>query len=657
MNRLSKENSPYLRHASEQKIDWYPWCEEAFERARAEDKPVFLSSGAMWCHWCHVMAKESFEDDEVAEILNKHFISIKLDRDERPDIDRYYQNAVSAMTGKGGWPLSVFLTPDKKPFYGGTYFPLNEKFGILGFKTLLKAIIEVYQLKKDEIKRHSEELVEILGQRIKTKGVIDSKIISKAVDIIMDQTDTINGGFGVAPKFPMPGAIEFLLNRYYMTEDKHLGAFLIKTLSAMAKGGIYDHIGGGFHRYSTDSAWIIPHFEKIIDDNVWLLRNYLDAYSIFKIDKFKEVASGIINFIMDELTDTEGGFYTSQDADVTPDDEGGYFTWTEKELKEILDEQEYIVISKYFMDKRGSMHHDHDKKVLFEAGDLEEVSKELHMDTGEVLSIIKKAKQKLFFHRSKRQKPTVDKTKYSSLNGMAITAFFKAYHVLNDENIYSFAFKSLDRIIKENTKENTVFHSKNVKGFLSDYINLADACMSAYEASKNKGYLERADAIMGSCIEKFWDKDEGGFFYSEDVIHGMRLKGIDDSPHPSPNAQAIILLLKLSSILKSNLYRKFAEDTLSAFINNIENMGIYAGYFFNALDFYFNMLELTIHADTSSELKKDVIIAFYPYKVIAYSDSEGFVQPCLKGTCYHEMKTYNEFLHFLLNIKSQKTQN
>lgn len=653
MNRLANENSPYLRSASNQKIDWYPWCEEAFERAKAEDKPVFLSSGAMWCHWCHVMSRESFEDEEVAEILNKHFISIKLDRDERPDVDRYYQHVVSAMTGGGGWPLSVFLTPDKKPFYGGTYFPLNERFGIPGFKRLLMAISEAYRLKKEEILHSSDELVSVLKQKFTTKGVLDKNSIERALGIILGQRDTINGGFGYAPKFPMPGVIEFLLSRYYLTEDKEIGTFLKKTLTAMAKGGIHDHIGGGFHRYSTDSAWIIPHFEKMLDDNVWLLRNYLDGYMILNHDRFKEVAVGIINFIMSELTDTSGGFYASQDADVTSDDEGGYFTWTKEDLMDALEEQEYNVISRYYLDERGSMHHDHEKKVFFEAKDIEEISKELSIDADRVSSILRMARKKLFNLRNKRQKPMIDRTKYTSLNGMAISAFFKAYLILNDERLRSFAFKSLEWILRNNTDGATVFHTKNVNGFLSDYVNLADACMSAYEVSEDKTYLEKSEAIMKSCIDKFWDKDEGGFFDIEEPLLGVRLKGIDDTPHPSPNAQAIILLIKLSSILDNGLYRKFAEDTICAFAHNIENMGIHAGYFFNALDFYFNMLELTFYADTPLDFKKAIISAPYPYKAINYSASGGgFMRLCLKGICYDVIKTYDEFLQFLKNKKS-----
>ncbi|RJQ56096.1 MAG: thioredoxin domain-containing protein, partial [Nitrospiraceae bacterium] len=374
MDRLSHEKSAYLKHSAEQKIDWYPWSEEAFEKARREDKPVFLSSGAVWCHWCHVMAAECFFDDETAGLLNENFVSIKLDRDERPDVDRRYQMAVAAMGSGGGWPLSVFLTYDRKPFYGGTYFPPEDRHGKPGFRKVLRAVIDLYRTRRNEIDEYTEKFLQSLKTAPQAAGDINEALLDEEVKNILSEFDMQNGGFGTAPKFPMPGAVEFLLNRFFFTRNEPAGYAARKTLEAMALGGFHDHIRGGFHRYSTDRAWIVPHFEKMADDNAWLLRNYINAYSIFGDALFREAAEGTAGFILSVLADPEGGFYASQDADVTPDDEGGYFTWRDEDFRRVLDEDEYRTLSLYLLNDAGAMGHDGSKKVLFVAMGPEEIA-------------------------------------------------------------------------------------------------------------------------------------------------------------------------------------------------------------------------------------------------------------------------------------------
>src|SRR4030065_525487 len=408
MNRLSGEKSPDLRHASSQKIDWYPWSDEAFERAKKEDKPIFLSTGAIWCHWCHVMAKECFENEEIVKCLNEHFINIKLDRDERPDIDRRYQLTVSAMGLGGGWPLSVFLTTDKKPFVGATYFPPEDISDRPGFKKVLTVVFEFYTSRKQEISQYADHLLRSLTPKPSQHGELKEHLINEATENILSYLDLQHGGFGAAPKFPMSGAIEFLINRYFFTGNASVGHGIKKTLEAMAKGGLHDQLGGGFHRYSTDEAWIVPHFEKMADDNAWLLRNYIDAYSLFGDMYFREVAEGIIRFLRDVLSDPAGGFYASQDADVTPDDEGGYFTWKDEELRKTLDDEEYKVLSLHFMHERGIMHHDESKKVLFIVHEEKKIADMLKMDTEKVQKIISAAKEKLLLERNRREAPFVD---------------------------------------------------------------------------------------------------------------------------------------------------------------------------------------------------------------------------------------------------------
>lgn len=636
MNRLAWERSPYLRHAAHQKINWYPWCEDAFEKAKTEDKPIFLSSGAVWCHWCHVMARQCFDDDGVAGLLNENFVSIKLDRDERPDIDRRYQQAVAAMGLGSGWPLSVFLTYDKRPFYGGTYFPLHEGLGRPGFKTILRAVNELYRTKKDEIIEHSRQFVEMLKTETATKGDISLDIITTGVKAIELSADKAYGGFGHAPKFPMSGAIEFLLNRYHLSQDEQLSKIIIKTLISMAKGGIHDQLAGGFHRYSTDMTWTVPHFEKILDDNVWLLRNYIDAYNIFKDESFRAVALNIIDFFRNELSDDEGGFYASQDADVKPDDEGGYFTWSAQELKEPLDEDEYRVLSFYYLHDKGGMHHNPEKKVLFVSSDtdVQMTAKKLGITPEEVELIIDRGRKKLLEAREKRQKPFIDKTIYTSLNGMAISAFLKAYMAFRDDRIKSFALKSLERVIKENAGEDGLFHSAGVQAMLDDYIHLTDALISAYEVTGDNAYLARAEGIMKTCIERLWDKENGGFFDTEDAVLGIRLKGIDDAPHPSANSLAAILLVKLAFLLKDEGYRHYAEDIIRAFSYYSDSMGVHGGYFFCAVDAYYHMLEITVNSDVSSEIARKAISIFYPYKTISYGEDTGTVTLCYTGICH-----------------------
>lgn len=588
MNRLTNEKSAYLQRASHQKINWHPWSEKAFDTAKQEDKLVFLSSGAIWCHWCHVMAKECFDDDEVARLLNDLFVPVKLDRDERPDIDKRYQLALAAMGISGGWPMSIFLTPDKKPFFGGTYFPLEERFGRPGFKTILQAINQLYRDKKETVHEHGERFHDFLkNHTAQPGGPIDKGSIDRAVQVMLQSLDKAYGGFGFAPKFAMSGAIEFLIWRYNITKDETIGDATRKTLIAMARGGIHDQLGGGFHRYSTDMTWSIPHFEKMADDNAWLLRNYADAYAVFRDGFFQEVAWGIIRFLRDELSHPDGGFYASQDADVMPEDEGGYFLWKERELKQILNDDEYRILSEYFFHERGKMPQDASKTVLSAIMSIDDFAGQAAMDPGYVRAIMDSGKEKLLREREKREKPFIDKAMYTSLNGMVISAFFRAYRVMGGEQIRQFATKSLDRILALNVSENNVSHIPGVKGFLDDYVNLVDCLISAFQGTGEQSYLDRAAALMSTSIEKFWDREDSGFFDTEDEVIGIRLKSPEDTPRPSANSVAILCLLGLAAITGDEEYRRYAEEALRRFSNATRGMGVHGGFYFRALDEYF----------------------------------------------------------------------
>ncbi len=647
MNRLSTEKSPYLRHSAHQKIDWYPWSEEVFEAARRENKPVFLSSGAVWCHWCHVMAKECFEDEAVIKLLNENFIAIKLDRDERPDIDKRYQQSVHAMGSGGGWPLSVFLTPDKKPFFGGTYFPPEDSFGRPGFKRVLRAIIDLYNSKREEITEYSRRILNSVKSKPVRAGEVGKLAIDKAVTAVLSRFDPQHGGFGSFPKFPMPGAIEFLINRYFFTGKESVGFAVKKTLESMADGGFHDQIGGGFHRYSVDEAWIIPHFEKMADDNAWHLRNYLDAFSVFGNKYFKEVAEGILFFTGSVLSDPGGGFFVSQDADVVPEDEGGYFTWTEEEFRKALDDEEYKVLSLHLFDERGAMHHDESKKVLFVSKEASEIAKGTGMDVRLVSRIIQAGKKKLLDHRNSRKPPFVDKTLYTSLNGMLISSHLKAFRVLGRKDVKDLALKSLRRIIDSYFIGDELFHTEGVKAVLDDYVHLIDALIAAYETTGDSSYLLQADNLMGSCINKFWDKDGGGFFDTEKEIIDMRLKGIEDLPHPSANSLGIILLLKLYFMTEKNTYYAHAETSLKTFSSEAKDSDIHAGYYFCGLDAYFHMIKLTLQAAPKEELAKAALSSFRPYVSTVYGEDKGCAVPCSHDVCYEPIYSPDKLKDFL----------
>lgn len=647
MNRLSKEKSAYLRHSAYQKIEWYPWSGEAFERAMMEDKPVFLSSGGVWCHWCHVMAKECFEDEEIVRLLNEKFINIKIDRDERPDIDRRYQQAVVAMGSSGGWPLSVFLTPDRKPFFGGTYFPPEDRHGMPGFRKVLTAVADFYRLKREDVSEYTQRIMDFLKPKPAVQGEINEYHINEEVKTILSEFDSQNGGFGTSPKFHMPGAMEFLINRYSITKDESIGEAIKKTLLSMARGGFHDQLGGGFHRYSTDEVWIIPHFEKMADDNAWLLRNYIDAYSVFRDDYSREVAEGVIKFIRETLSDPEGGFYASQDADVTPDDEGGYFTWKDKDLRRVLDGEEYNILSLHLFHEKGSMHHDGSKKVLFVSMDAEEIAEKTGKDIKDIIGIINNGKEKLLRERKKSETPFIDSRFYTSINGVLISSYLRAFRVLRNKEVKDFALKSLEKIMEKYFINNELFHTEGIRALLDDYIYLIDAFMSAYEVTGDSSYLGRAERLMNICINKFWDKDEGGFFDTDDEVIGIRLKGIEDIPHPSPNSFAIIILLKLCFITRKEIYNQYAEMSLKSFSSKAKDMGIHSGYYFCALDAYFNMIKLALETSPESELTDAALSSLTSYIILAYGEDKGRVIPCLRSVCYKPIYSPDSLRGFL----------
>ncbi|MBS4059965.1 MAG: thioredoxin domain-containing protein, partial [Bacteroidetes bacterium] len=431
---------------------------------------------------------------------------------------------------------------------------------------------------------------------------------------------------------------------------------LRNTLFRMARGGFHDHLAGGFHRYSVDEEWIIPHFEKMADDNAWLLRNYIQAYEIFKEPRFKDIAEGIIRFFRDVLSYEEGGFYASQDADVTPDDEGGYFTWTEKDLMNALSNDEFRILKMHLLSEKGSMHHDNAKKVLFAEMDAQEIAQRTSIDIQKIHEILKNGKSKLLAERNKRQSPFIDKTMYTSLNGMVITSFIKAFRTLNDSYTRDFAIKSLDRIMSLYFVDGNLFHSDGVRAMLDDYVHLIDANIAVYEVTGYTDYLAAAEKLMEICIDKLWDKSEGGFFDTEDELLGVRIKAIEDVPHPSSNSIAIRILLKLSFLRGRQDYAEMAEKSLRAFYARAKDLGVHSGNYFNSMDEHFNHLKLNVFAQPGSAIALDVLHSFYPYTFIIYGEDKGFIIPCLKTACYEPINNGGDFKEFLDNLHKTKQE-
>jgi uncharacterized protein len=599
LNSLSRASSAYLRSAMHQPIQWNEWGEEAFATALRDNKPILLDIGAVWCHWCHVMDRESYDDPEVAQIVNQLFVAVKVDRDERPDIDSRYQVAVSAISGQGGWPLTAFLTPDGKPFYGGTYFPPNEGYGRPSFKRVLQSIADAYHQKNTEVVDQAQ-MVEIAISRAESfadaRGEFSPKVIDAITEAAVKMFDSHNGGFGSAPKFPHPAVLDLLMDQYARSGDEKLRQVFVPTLEKMARGGVYDQLAGGFHRYSVDEHWIVPHFEKMCYDNSELLKNYVHAYQVTGSEFFAAVARDIIRWMDEWLSDRErGGFYASQDADYSMDDDGDYFTWTRAEMQAVLTEEEAAVAGLHYdINEVGEMHHNPEKNVLYVRASLEEIAKRLRLTLERASELLEFARRKMYAARLKRPTPYVDKTVYVGWNSLCVSAYLEASKVLKLEAARRFALRSLDRILAEawHTDEglqHVIAYSdpaavkRLVPGLLDDYAFTAVACLDAYEATADLSYFNFAQRITDKMVERFFDSVSGGFFDTATDgavkalgVLGTRRKPFQDSPTPAGNSVAAIALLRLYALTNQPGYREKAEQTMELLAGLAEKFGIFA---------------------------------------------------------------------------------
>ena len=592
-NHLKDAASPYLRSAAGQPIHWHEWGSAPFTRAKAEDKPILLDIGAVWCHWCHVIDRESYENPEIAKIINENFIAIKVDRDERPDVDSRYQSAISALSGQGGWPLTGFLLPNGKPFYGGTYFPPDDQNGRPGLRRVLLAVAESYHKKRADLERAANSIVDAVAQAESFAGAranFDLSVVDAQLQSITKQFDARNGGFGHAPKFPHASVIELLLERYQKTKEQHLLSIVESTLEKMARGGVYDQLAGGFHRYSVDERWLVPHFEKMSYDNSELLRNYLHAYQVTSNPFFREVAEGIVGWINDVLSDqARGGFYSSQDADYSLDDDGDYFTWTNSEMREGLLPEEARVMELYYdVQPQGEMHHNPAKNVLWVARDPAEIAQALGGDETAVRLTIARAKDKMLATRLRRITPYIDTTMYVSWNAMFVSAYLDAAHILGGslgENSGEFALKTMDRMLREAWSESQGFRHRiggpQLAGTLDDQVFGVIALLDGYEATLNPRYFEAAQRTMDYTLEDYADEKGGGFFdRSKDAapIGGLdvRRKSFQDSPTPGANSVAAIALIRMHAFTGDERYLSHAAKTLEAFAGIAPQYGLFA---------------------------------------------------------------------------------
>jgi len=627
-NRLANSTSAYLKSAAHQPIDWYEFSPEAFAAAKAQDKPILLDIGAVWCHWCHVIDRESYENPEIAQLINDGFIAIKVDRDQRPDIDSRYQAVVSQMTGRGGWPLTAFLAHDGRVIYGGTYFPPAT------MTNLLIRIATVYRENQDAIfKTAFADQVEQANASFSSTNNNDcfdedvSAVVTSVVQEALDNVDRTHGGFGFEPKFPHFSTLQLLMARHWHTQDHHLNDVIVNTLDAMALGGMYDQLAGGFHRYSTDRHWHVPHFEKMAYDNAEALMTYAAAYRQFGKPLYRQVAESIVVWVNTTLSDqVEGGFYASQDADINLEDDGDYFTWTLDEAKAVLSVAELNVVRHYYgLTAAGDMHERPGRNVLQVTQSLDDVGRILNVPPHEMAPLLHAAKAKLLAARVMRPTPFVDRTLYTNWNAMMVSAYLDAARLLNLPDAKAFALKTLDLLVARfyepagsSATRGLLAHTDGVDGVLEDYAWLIQALLKAWQLTANNRYLELAQILADETLSSFWDQNQGGFFDIRQVADPLALlayqkKPVEDNPSASANGIMLDNLLQLAIITEKPAYQKAIAQFGSVFAKLAKRYGYYA-----------SALALASCRQTVGQVK--IEIAHHPSVITAFPEWLAAVQ-------------------------------
>ena len=591
-NHLINETSPYLLQHAHNPVDWYPWGDEAFERARRENKPVLLSIGYSACHWCHVMAHESFEDERIAKLMNENFVNIKVDREERPDLDQIYMNAVQMMTHHGGWPMTVFLTPDAVPFYGGTYFPPQDRYNMPGFPRVLIGVAEAYRDKPDEIRENSISLINEL-RRLGESGGSDQPIETDLLDAAYVGTvrsyDSINGGFGGAPKFPPAMTLEFLLRTHVRTGNREALEMVKYTCDKMANGGMYDQLGGGFHRYSTDARWLVPHFEKMLYDNALLSRLYLHYFQVSGERQARETAEGILDYVLREMTHPDGGFFSTQDAD-SEGHEGKFFVWDLKEIQQALGEKDAEIFSSYYnVTEAGNFE---GKNIPNVTRSKEDVAKSIGISETVLEASLKESRRKLFELRETRIKPDRDEKILTAWNGLMLASFAEAGVILNRPDYTEAARRNAEFVLsslRENGRLLRTWKDGRAKfnGYLEDYAFLSEGLLTLFETTGELRWLKESLALTDVMIEEFWDNESGGFFFTgkshESLI--VRSKDYFDNATPSGNSVAATVLLRLAALTGRDNYRNLATAVLREMGDQVRRYPSGFGYALSAVDF------------------------------------------------------------------------
>ena len=628
-NRLIDETSPYLLQHAHNPVDWYPWGDEAFERAKAEDKPVLVSIGYSACHWCHVMEHESFEDEATAAVMNEHFINIKVDMEERPDVDQIYMNFVQLTTRGGGWPMNVFMTPDKRPFFGGTYFPPSPRYGMPSWPQILTSISDAFREKRDEIETSANDIIVEL-RRLSiveaSAGGLSTDLLDAAFGSYIKTFDTVNGGFGGAPKFPAAMSLEFLLRYHKRTGEDRALAVVTHTLDKMANGGIYDQLGGGFHRYAVDAIWLVPHFEKMLYDNAQLIRVYLHAYQVFKdtnvqppataggsdsAEFYKRIAVETLEYVRREMLDESGGFYSTQDAD-SEGEEGKFFVWTREEIAEVLGEDEAAEFCSFY---------DVTASGNFEGSNILNVKNPVAIAPGSDL------RARLFAEREKRIKPGRDEKVLTAWNGLMLAAFADAAAVLGNDEYLDIAKQNAKFIRTALQKDGRLLRTwkegtAKLNGYVEDYANVADGLIVLYQVSGDVNYLVEARRLADLMVTEFWDEENGGFFFTsndhEELI--VRNKDFYDNATPSGNSVAADVLLRLAKLTGQEKYERFAVTTLRLAASQVRRHPQGFGRTLSALEFYLGETrEIAVLGERNSPLATDVLRRYLPDAVVAIS--------------------------------------
>ncbi|MDQ3207693.1 MAG: thioredoxin domain-containing protein [Gemmatimonadota bacterium] len=643
-NRLAGSGSAYLQSAAHQPIHWYPWGPDAFAAAQSADRPVLLDIGAVWCHWCHVMDGESYENPELASFLNENFVCIKVDRDERPDVDARYQRAVQTLTRQGGWPLTAFLNPKGEVFFGGTYFPPDGQYGRPGFRSVLASVLDAYRARPDQVEAQAQAIRRVLEEQLdeSAPGQVGPEMLDAAVDQMARIFDPVNGGFGSQPKFPHPGALTLLLHRWYDQPSEQVRTIIDRTLQGMARGGMYDQLAGGFHRYSVDARWVVPHFEKMSYDNSELLKAYLDAHALFGTEEYAEVSRGIVRWIREEMADPEGGYAASQDADVGLDDDGDYFTWTRDEAAAVLRPDELEIAAAYYdIGTAGEMHHDPGKNVLFISATVAGLAQRTGKSQEAVESLLHSAQGKLRAARAQRTAPFIDRTRYTNWNAMMASAMLRAGAVLGDEWSRSHALSTLERLKRENGEDDRVAHtSGGIQGLLDDQVQTTAAALDAYETTGEREWLEWSERLMDRVWADYWDVDAGGLFDTargrsgEEGLLPARAKPVQDTPTPSPNGVAGIVVARLHELTGDARWKQRGEALVRAFAGRAQELGLYAAAYLLAVDWQLNPATHLVVVGASDDptaraMHRAGLAGFVPRRVIQLAAPTEAAGPAL----------------------------